>query len=129
MYQNNNGSKCKKTLRTMLILMVLAISLFAMNTVAYATTGYLETGDTCWCDYQTLGNGARITINATWTESAADMDVGLVNRDTGVKVYQTLSGGSGSVTIYVNETARYAIYVHNPSSYTYYFTTSYYVRN
>lgn len=121
----SNSPKGKKTLRTVVILMALVVSLFAMNTAAYATSGYLGSGDTGWTDYQTLGKGARITINASWTVSAADMDVGLVNRDTGAKVFQTLSGGSGSVTISVKETARYAIYVHNPSSYDYNFNTSY----
>lgn len=113
----------------MLVLTALIISLFALNSVAYATSGYLGSGDTAWTDYQTLGQGARITINASWTQSAANMDVGLVNRDTGVKVFQTMSGGSGRVTILVNETGRYAIYVHNPSTYNYNFNTSYSVRN
>jgi len=79
------------------------------------TRGNLNPGKGYTFDRQTMGKGSQVTIYATWTSPDSDLLVGLLSLSTNAVYYDTLKGGEGSVTLQVNTTDEYAIYVGNPS--------------
>lgn len=72
----------------------------------------------------TLANGASISFTATW-DTQQDFQVGIYSHETGETYYETLSGGSDSVTFDVLISGEYSIYVGNPASKTVRWSVSY----
>ncbi|WP_169729996.1 M56 family metallopeptidase [Thermicanus aegyptius] len=88
-------------------------------------TGNLSPGKGYTFDRQTIGKGSQVTINASWTPTTSDLQVGLLSQSTNTIYYATLTGGEDSATLQVNTTEEYSIYVGNPSQSTVQFDVSY----
>lgn len=63
----------------------------------------------------TLDKGSSITLEATW-DRPQDIQVGIYSHETGNTYFETLSGGSDSVTFHILTQGEYSIYVGNPSA-------------
>lgn len=91
------------------------------------TSGSLSPGKAYTFDKQSIGKGSIVTINASWTPTDANLQVGLLYHGNNTVYYVTLTGGEGSVSLQVNATGDYSIYVVNPSNSTVKFEVSYLV--
>jgi hypothetical protein len=88
--------------------------------------GDLAAGKSYSYDYQSLSKGQTVTINADWTPTGSNVNIGLKSSN-GTVTSKTVTGGSGEVTYTINSTGYYYIYIGNPSSAGVKFTVSYIV--
>ena len=89
-------------------------------------SGDLAAGSSYSYDYQYLAQGQKVTINATWTPTGSNIQIGLKSSG-GTVTAKTVSGGSGSVTYTINSSGYYYIYIGNPSLSSVKFSISYIV--
>jgi len=102
-----------------------AASAAQLSDVEPLATGNLSPGKAYTFDKQKIGKGSIVTINASWTPTDADLQVGLLSHASNTVYYVKLSGGEGSAPLQVNTTGEYSIYVGNPSDSTIKFDVSY----
>lgn len=89
-------------------------------------TGDLGSGKSYSYDKQYLSKGEKVTINAEWTPTGSDINIGLKS-SSGTVTSKKVSGGSGSVTYTINSSGDYYIYIGNPSKSSVKFDVSYIV--
>lgn len=90
------------------------------------SSGDLGGGKAYTYDKQTLTKGQTVTINAEWTPTSVDINIGLKSA-AGTVTSKKVTGGSGDVTYTINSTGEYSIYVGNNSSSNVKFDVSYIV--
>ena len=60
--------------------------------------------------------GTQIDIYANWTPTSVNLDLGVYSASTGSKYTDTVSNGEGGVTVTINKSGYFYIYVANTSS-------------
>lgn len=71
------------------------VSAKAGEAVPYAS-GNLSGGKGYAFDSQDLTKGQKVTVNANWTPTSANVQIGLIDNNTGYGLVKTVSNGSGS---------------------------------
>lgn len=76
-------------------------------------------------DAQDLSKGQIVTVDASWTSAAADVQIGLVDNRTGAGLVKTVSNGAGSVSFEITGDSNFSVFIGNLDSGEIYFDVSY----
>ena len=64
-------------------------------------------------DSQDLTKGQKVTVNAKWTPTSANVQIGLIDNNTGYGLVKTVSNGSGSASFEITGDANFSIFIPN----------------
>lgn len=78
-------------------------------------------------DSQDLTKGQKVTVNANWTPTSANVQIGLIDNNTGYGLVKTVSNGSGSASFEITGDANFSIFIGNLSTSSIHFDVSYIV--
>ena len=98
----------------------------AGEAVPYAS-GNLSGGKGYAFDSQDLTKGQKVTVNANWTPTSANVQIGLIDNNTGYGLVKTVSNGSGSASFEITGDSNFSIFIGNLSTSSIHFDVSYIV--
>ena len=102
------------------------VSAKAGEAVPYAS-GNLSGGKGYAFDSQDLTKGQKVTVNANWTPTSANVQIGLIDNNTGYGLVKTVSNGSGSASFEITGDSNFSIFIGNLSTSSIHFDVSYIV--
>lgn len=68
-----------------------------------------------------------MTVNANWTPTSANVQIGLIDNNTGYGLVKTVSNGSGSASFEITGDSNFSIFIGNLSTSSIHFDVSYIV--